>query len=496
MSFEVSSIVYDPGYERVEKGLETNFGKNLKNLKFDVVKTVLTESQSQIQAAGNNLATAFDTGKIKSSSFTMALQIALKELGYYKGPLDGIYSTKWSSRSKTRAAVHKFQTENTNLTADSRAGTATLKILNKKIAKKTGTEITPPVKKVEINWVELRAEIVEKLVDKELVSFQNISLTSAELEKICLVLVNFKKMKRLSLNNTGIEDITPVKKLTNLADLYIPRNNIEDITPLESLESLRDVGLDWNPIKDFSVLRKLNLTEISLWKTNIKDMNLLKHMKLTYLNISENNITDISILKDQKLLEIFLLDWNLVTDISTLVGFNNLDHFAITNTNIEEIALTYAQPIWGGFNGTENEYLKLKDLSLLCDKTSLWKIIYNKWKEDESPLNIQFMEEWDTEKDQIPAGATEMFRVYNEIQKLKTKRKNKGDEKKDLKTTNQWFYVDGDYNIYFEDNSGRWDERIKNFDNATNFPHLQSKENREKMCKRLNECYKDIRDSE
>ena len=106
-------------------------------LKSDVEKDILSEAAL----------TAYITGTVwKQTSFTTlrknmnlegdvrvhAIQLALKQLGYYKGDLDGSYG------NQTHNAIYKFQKDN-NLEADGSAGAQTQPVL---FAKASGTTIS------------------------------------------------------------------------------------------------------------------------------------------------------------------------------------------------------------------------------------------------------------------------------------------------------------------------------------------------------------------
>jgi Leucine-rich repeat (LRR) protein len=61
----------------------------------------------------------------------------------------------------------------------------------------------------------------------------------------------------LRINHSKIEDISFVRNLVNLEELYFTYNNISDLTPLASLTNLKVLWLDSNYIENIAPLNNL-----------------------------------------------------------------------------------------------------------------------------------------------------------------------------------------------------------------------------------------------
>lgn len=125
-----------------------------------------------------------------------------------------------------------------------------------------------------------------------------------------------------ALNNDGKPfDLSPLAGLTKLEYLYICCDNISDISPLKGLINMKDLWIWGNgKITDISALSGMTKME-SLWiKGNqITDIRPLSGMAgLVYLYMEENMVTDLSPLAGLTKLKSLLLKDNPATDYSPL----------------------------------------------------------------------------------------------------------------------------------------------------------------------------------
>lgn len=74
-------------------------------------------------------------------------------------------------------------------------------------------------------------------------------------------------LKTLNASYYNISDITGIKKLSSLTNLYLSGNKIEDISELKHLKNLKNLSLDCNNISDISSLEKLTMLQ-SLYLSN------------------------------------------------------------------------------------------------------------------------------------------------------------------------------------------------------------------------------------
>ena len=193
--------------------------------------------------------------------------------------------------------------------------------------------------------------------------------------------LEFKKLKKLYLNNNNISDIKDLEKLKfdKLELLSLDYNKISDIDALKNCNfgELKELSLKnnivilYNSISNINILDKVNfpLLKILILKfNNIKDINVLEKVKfdklekldlvnnkisdikvlekvnfkeLKYLNLKNNNISDINVLEKVKFdkLEILSLEDNNITDINILekVNFKQLKGLYLKNNNISDL---------------------------------------------------------------------------------------------------------------------------------------------------------------
>jgi len=124
----------------------------------------------------------------------------------------------------------------------------------------------------------------------------------------------------LFLSFNEIEDISPLKSLTNLINLYLCNNRIADLSPLSGLTNLVNLELWGNQIEDISPLSELtNLCWIELYQNNISDLSpLSKLINLDNLGLASNNIKDVTPLAVLTNLKHLDLSNNQISDASAL----------------------------------------------------------------------------------------------------------------------------------------------------------------------------------
>lgn len=128
----------------------------------------------------------------------------------------------------------------------------------------------------------------------EYLDLSNQNLTNQDIEN----LGKFTKLKRLSLSNNNISDISCLSTLNSLEELDLYNNNVEDVSALSDMHSLYKLNLTYNNISDIS------------------DISELENMQVLWL--SYNNISDISALENMEYLEEVVLDNNKITNIESL----------------------------------------------------------------------------------------------------------------------------------------------------------------------------------
>ena len=206
-----------------------------------------------------------------------------------------------------------------------------------------------------------------------------------DLEYIC----NLTNLTSLYLGNinyeyNNINNIEPIKKLTNLTTLRLDNNNITDITALSDLVNLENLALRGNNISNLEPLSNLTkLKTLNLGRDNYGTGNPISTIKplenltnLTELNIAMCNISDISSLASMNKLSTLDLMCNEIKDISSLSGLTNLTSLQLWGNKINDISslanLTKLTSLDIGYN-------EIMDLSIL-EQMEINSLIFNSQK--------------------------------------------------------------------------------------------------------------------
>ncbi len=174
-------------------------------------------------------------------------------------------------------------------------------------------------------------------------------------------------------------DISPLKYFVNLQALYLTRNAVHDISVLAELKSLTFLQMNDNEVLDFAPLAGLTgLTYLSLdsygrdlsvisgltelRELGIRGINALPQWlpalpKLKAFDGSGGELVDISLLAQCKQLTAVNLSWNLITDISPLVGLPLTELYLAGNPIAD---YTPIRDIYGKLGGKDFEYIELK----------------------------------------------------------------------------------------------------------------------------------------
>ena len=155
-------------------------------------------------------------------------------------------------------------------------------------------------------------------------------LSYSELENIA----ELANLMDLEIDYSGITDISPLTKLTNLRSLTLNYNNI-DVSMLSKFTNLYGLDLQQKNIDDISALSALkNLTSLTLYDNSISDISALSELtNLTFLGLTGNSINEISALSKLTNLTTLCLQHMNCSDISALSGLTNLTHLEILDSS-------------------------------------------------------------------------------------------------------------------------------------------------------------------
>ena len=164
------------------------------------------------------------------------------------------------------------------------------------------------------------------------------------------VVSNFKNLKTLSLRNTQVVSLEPLKNLSKLEilNLHIDRHTglpgRKGLESLRHLTSLRQLDMDvaeplGDQLKDLQSLRSLVIYG------PVKDVCSLGGLKqLSSLHLIRSGIRDISCLKNLKELVDITLQGNPITSVSGLAPLPKLMNLTVSDTLIEDLSALTGNP--------------------------------------------------------------------------------------------------------------------------------------------------------
>ena len=144
------------------------------------------------------------------------------------------------------------------------------------------------------------------------------------------------------LNGNPISDLSPLAGLTTLKRLEIEWTNVDDLTPLVELKNLQHLDV-WNndsTIDDLSTLANLtNLIHLNVSGSDkLKDLSTLANLtKLEHLRLYNNAITDISPLANLTNLTGLILNRNPISNLEPLANLTKLRKLSLAHNAITDI---------------------------------------------------------------------------------------------------------------------------------------------------------------
>lgn len=140
------------------------------------------------------------------------------------------------------------------------------------------------------------------------------------------VLLQLKKLRKLSLRACNIQTMSGLDQLRQLHTLSVGQNDIDDISPVAGMTNLKVLSLFGNKVTDISPLATLKKMEIlSLNDNEVVDLSPLEGLKsLTELFLSGNRIESISAIASLPKLKTLNLDSNLIKLVEPLAYMTTL----------------------------------------------------------------------------------------------------------------------------------------------------------------------------
>lgn len=180
-------------------------------------------------------------------------------------------------------------------------------------------------------------------------------------------------LKRLTLSNCDISDISPLSALTGLEYLDLNNNAIRDLSAIASMKALKELNLQHNAINDLSPITPLGtLSKLDISYNTISTASALAGITtLTYLDIGNNKLTGTSGIESLTALTYLSLANNSLTDITGLSACTNLLELSLTGNQLTAINSLSALEKLMYLDISHNEIEMLPEWSKTCNLVKL-----------------------------------------------------------------------------------------------------------------------------
>jgi hypothetical protein len=170
---------------------------------------------------------------------------------------------------------------------------------------------------------------IKDLLSLEELYIQNNSLISLE------GLKPFTKLIKISVaGNKALTSTKGIGHAVNLEEFQANKSAINDLTGMDKLKKLKVIGLMQNNVSDVSVFSEItSLEDITFSYNNISDISAFsKSINITKASFSNNNITDVAPFSTMKQLEWFTAYSNNISDITSLYEVSTLSVFGVNGS--------------------------------------------------------------------------------------------------------------------------------------------------------------------
>ena len=178
------------------------------------------------------------------------------------------------------------------------------------------------------------------------------------------LLASLRGLERLSLRNTGIDDLQPLETLAGLTELDVGDNRIGDLSPLAALRGLTVLRADRNRIADLWPLASLSGLEVlELGSNRVRDLQPLAGLtQLRALRLEGNGLRALHPLAGLERLRDLGLAGNAVGSVGALADLGGLRRLDLRGNAVEDLRPLRALPslVWLHVGGS-----RIRDLAPL-----------------------------------------------------------------------------------------------------------------------------------
>ena len=208
-------------------------------------------------------------------------------------------------------------------------------------APETAIPLTPPEERLSATGMISSEDLRKQLGANEQAQFQR---TGPDITAVSLVnsgATTIKPLagmpiKYLDISQTSISDISPVKTMPELSQLFMEKAQVKDLSPVAELH-LAKLWANFCPVEDFSPLSGLMLEELNLCNTSIADLTVVGTMDLGTLWLRETPVTDLAPIKDLSLVSLDI-QGSQIADLSPLAKMTSLKRLNIADCPITDLS--------------------------------------------------------------------------------------------------------------------------------------------------------------
>ena len=133
------------------------------------------------------------------------------------------------------------------------------------------------------------------------------------------------KLKDFSLYQVNVSDVSPLKNMPNLKNIYIYQvPNLTDVSVIAEMEDLKTVSISYTSIEEISFNNKNNINYLFLSNNKLTRCDLTNiNSSLEYLYLDNNNFSEIPNIENLITLKNLHISGNNISDISPLVAKRN-----------------------------------------------------------------------------------------------------------------------------------------------------------------------------
>ena len=191
----------------------------------------------------------------------------------------------------------------------------------------------------------------------------------------------------LDLSHNTIRDLSPLKNMVNLQDVYMQNNALNDLTVLGTMKSLKQLDVSFNLLSSLNPI--YNCTSLlSLNASNNTITNLVGIEKLTaleYFNIAKNTLQEAAPIAGCTNLKTLNLSENTISDLSAFSSLSGLESFDFSRNSVTELPEFSDECKLITIDGSHNQIESLENLEGLQNLNNVF-MDYNENLSSVEPL--------------------------------------------------------------------------------------------------------------